>query len=388
MLNVGGERLDKQQGRRLVVQFSWQKTHRLILASSNLIILLTVFSQSISAGYAATTLGPGTLPGDIVFYSVSSRDTGLHDPLVARFANVSAIDMTTLSVLGSEVTVSQTWRFTNGTDSRTFTLTGNVATGQGNYSSNSVQWFIAGGLKAGDPLYFSFGTVKVNSTIPNISYAGKTVTVNTWNVTAIGKGYSESDSHVWEQHSGLLMERNYHVSYQGLDAFLDIKGVQVNVQYPDFKLSVNQSTVNATTNSDAGSTIRLESLNGFIGTVGLSADPAAGLFCTLNPMILIVRTNASSILTCHASIAKSYTATVNATSGTIFHSVAITYQYTGPTTPTTQANVGLAPVLLYAFVSVAAGAGIVGFILLRRRGTSKTQIPVTGKASKDSARSG
>lgn len=369
------------------MQFCSLKTRRLILASSNLVILILVLSQTINAGYGSIGLKPGTIVGDSVSYTVTTSDMGLHDPVVARFANVSAIDLTTINVSGLEITLSQIWKFTNRTDDRSFVLTGNVATGQGNYSSAGVQWFIGGGLKAGDILQFSFDAVKVNSTIPNISYAGKLVTVNTWNVSSSGPGQSETESHVWEQHSGLLMERMYHVSYGGLDAVLEIKAVQVNIQYPDFKLSVSQSTVNATTNSEASSTIRVESLNSFGGTIGFAVDPAPGLFCTMNPTSLNITTSASSTLTCHASTAKSYTATVNATSGTIFHSVTVTYEYTGSTLHAAQENTGLAPVLLYTLVGVVIAAGLAGFALFRWRRLGK-DLPLTSKPAKHATKSG
>lgn len=340
-----------------------------------LLSLLTFCLLSTTGPVAAFDYVPGATPRDTVSYSVTTGSTGLSDPIVNRFTKVTSIDMTVVSVIGQDITVRQLWRFSNGTDDRQIILSGNVASGTGNYSNisyGSIRWFIAGGLKVRDLLGISsVPSANVNSTL-SASYAGATRTVNTWNVTTIDPMFSERDLHFWDKNTGLLLERLYTVTYQGKSASLDVRAVQTSIPYPDFTITASQSSVNATSNMNSSSTIKLVSQHGFNSTVQLSLSTSPGLSCRVSPSSLLLSSNSTSVLTCHAS-SGSFTARVNATVGTLSHETQVAFRYSNQTsTPGQTARSD--SLLLYALIiSIAAVVGVTAFLVLRRRKTPQVR---------------
>ncbi len=332
------------------------------LFSPALVLVLLSF-QTIGTT-AAGNYAPGTRIGDTVSYTVTSANQ-IHDPLVGPFTNASSIDMSVVAVSGQNVIVNQLWRYTNGTEDRTITLSGNVESGNGNYTIfGGVRWFIAGGLRVHDPLRF-LPNANITSTL-SARYAGASRTVNLWNVTE-SDGAFERESHVWDRNRGLLLELSYLVSYPGLgSALLNIQAIQTNIPYPDFTVAASRSTVNVTSNIEGTSTITLNSRNGFNDTVRLNLVSSRGLTCSLTPSSLLVKASATSTLKCTAPPG-SYVATLNATAGTLFHTTQVTF-HSVALTPQTEGTSGLDPTVLYALIGAGLAAGVlVGFVVLRKK---------------------
>jgi hypothetical protein len=95
----------------------------------------------------------------------------------------------------------------------------------------------------------------------------------------------------------------------------------------DFSLTVNPTSIEVVSGTFASSTITVASVNSFTGTVQLSFSISQGLACTINPTSLILGVSQNSTLTCGGS-AGLYTVTVTGTSGSIFHSSAVSVTVT------------------------------------------------------------
>ena len=97
---------------------------------------------------------------------------------------------------------------------------------------------------------------------------------------------------------------------------------QVGSFAPDFALSANPSNVTMVAGTTGNSTITVTGYK-FTGSVNLTPSVIpAGLFCTLNPSIVVLGASATAKLSCAGSEG-SYNATVAGTSGSISHSVSI-----------------------------------------------------------------
>jgi len=91
----------------------------------------------------------------------------------------------------------------------------------------------------------------------------------------------------------------------------------------DFVISANPSTLTMSTSTAGTSTISVNGLQGFSGTVNLfqSSSPG-GLSVSLTPSSIVG--SGTGTLTASAAIAGTYTVTVNGLSGTLIHSITIT----------------------------------------------------------------
>src|SRR5881397_1682370 len=95
---------------------------------------------------------------------------------------------------------------------------------------------------------------------------------------------------------------------------------------PDFSISASPASISVPPGSSATSTITLSSLNGFIGTVSLSATSSpSGPSLSLNPTSVTLSSGgtASSSLSVSSSTSGSYTVTVTGTSGSLSHSASV-----------------------------------------------------------------
>ena len=101
----------------------------------------------------------------------------------------------------------------------------------------------------------------------------------------------------------------------------------------DFTLATGPTSLAIDVGSAGTSTISIGSVNGFAGTVGLSAaaSPAQGLACSVDPTAVIG--SGTATLSCTGSAAGTYTVTVTGTSGSVSHSasVAVTVNASGVT---------------------------------------------------------
>ncbi|HVH14976.1 MAG TPA: hypothetical protein VNA15_04580, partial [Candidatus Angelobacter sp.] len=107
---------------------------------------------------------------------------------------------------------------------------------------------------------------------------------------------------------------------------------------PDFRIAANPSSLTIPQGSPGTSTVTLSSINGFSGTVTLTASVSpAGPGASLNPSTVTLASNgaASSTLnvTSFTAAPGTYQVNVTATSGSLAHSILITVTITG-TSPT------------------------------------------------------
>src|SRR5439155_24122675 len=98
--------------------------------------------------------------------------------------------------------------------------------------------------------------------------------------------------------------------------------VAATVTTPDFSLSASPNSVSFVVNDSATSTVTLQSVNGFSGTVDLTtASAPIGVTTVCSPSSLVG--NASATCTLNASSIGSYTATITGTSGSLTHAISI-----------------------------------------------------------------
>jgi hypothetical protein len=112
---------------------------------------------------------------------------------------------------------------------------------------------------------------------------------------------------------------------------------------PDFAISANPASLSIAQGSSATSTINLSSINGYSGTVNLSASVSpSGPNTNLNPTTITVASNGAGNSTLNVTSGTapigSYTVNVTGTSGTLSHSIIIAVSITGQPDFTLSAN--------------------------------------------------
>jgi hypothetical protein len=103
----------------------------------------------------------------------------------------------------------------------------------------------------------------------------------------------------------------------------------------DFTISDNPTTLTISAGGSATSTITVNALNGFIGTVSLQATPSlVSLGAALSPTsITISGTSTLTVTVPTGTIAGSYTVTVTGTSGSLAHSATVNVNVQTPASP-------------------------------------------------------
>ncbi|HEX9613198.1 MAG TPA: WD40 repeat domain-containing protein [Candidatus Bathyarchaeia archaeon] len=96
----------------------------------------------------------------------------------------------------------------------------------------------------------------------------------------------------------------------------------------DFTLSANPTSLNIPAGSSGTSTITLRSLNGFSGTLSVSASVSpSGPVASLSPASVVLNSGGTGIATLNVTTSSgmlgSYMVNINATSGTFFHSISL-----------------------------------------------------------------
>jgi len=100
---------------------------------------------------------------------------------------------------------------------------------------------------------------------------------------------------------------------------------------PDFSMSASPSTLSINSGSSGTSTIAVTYLNGFTGTVTLSASAPTGWTTSLNPITLTASGTSTLNVTVPSNAASGpYYVVVTGTSGSLIHTVTVTVQVTTP----------------------------------------------------------
>jgi hypothetical protein len=104
----------------------------------------------------------------------------------------------------------------------------------------------------------------------------------------------------------------------------------VTFTFQDFSIAASPTSITQNVGVSGSSTITVSPLNGFTGTVSLSVSTnSTNLSCTLSSMSITGGSGTSS-MSCTASAAGGYLATVTGTSGSLSHSVNVTYAIPPP----------------------------------------------------------
>src|SRR2546427_207797 len=100
----------------------------------------------------------------------------------------------------------------------------------------------------------------------------------------------------------------------------------VSYTVQDFTVAASPTSLRVNAGTPGNSTIAVTSLNGYSGTVVLTAAiaPGSGLTCSFTPGSVILGTSSSSTLSCKGSAA-TYNVNVTGTSGSLSHSVLVIY---------------------------------------------------------------
>ena len=120
---------------------------------------------------------------------------------------------------------------------------------------------------------------------------------------------------------------NYLATVTGTSGTLS-HPVAVTFHVQDFTVSANPTDVNVSTGVAGPSTISVAPVNSFTGTVTLAVTTnSTNLSCTLSSTS-VAAGSGTSTLSCSASIAGNYLATVTGTNGALSHSTSVTYHVT------------------------------------------------------------
>ena len=96
----------------------------------------------------------------------------------------------------------------------------------------------------------------------------------------------------------------------------------------DFSLTTSPTSLTVQAGAYGNSTLTVSPLSGFTGVVGLTTSVSpSGLTCSISPSSITLGVAQSSHLSCYGP-AGNYTATITASSGTVVHTVTISYRIT------------------------------------------------------------
>jgi len=102
---------------------------------------------------------------------------------------------------------------------------------------------------------------------------------------------------------------------------------------PDFTIAASPASVSTTQGSSGSSTVTVSSLNGFTGTVSLSASGApSGASASVSPSSVVGSGSATLSLASGTAAAGTYSVTVRGTSGSLSHATSVTWTITSAST--------------------------------------------------------
>ena len=94
----------------------------------------------------------------------------------------------------------------------------------------------------------------------------------------------------------------------------------------DFSISASSTSVKGLVSTSAGSTITVSPVNGFSGTVDLSLASSSGISCSLSVTSVVLGSAQTSALSCSSANPLNYTVTVIGSSGSLSHTLDVTFR--------------------------------------------------------------
>jgi hypothetical protein len=368
------------------------KTNLPFVVFSITLIALAVSSSILPTHAVGPSYLPAVAPGQFAQYKVLKDSCQSLIPQVCTLLRTSLNDTsyTAVQVVGvstpspPSVTLQLLSIFKNGTGAHRGALV-NVATGASNVTLSSIAalslgsndyFLLAGGLVAPNQIWNTAYSPKLNKTINEV-ILGSSRNVNFLNYSAPGSyqgvGFREFLGFAFDQSSGFLIDINVSIrtiipGTVNLDfeiAMID-NNIWGNAHMPDFNLSANPTRVSIAGDNSGNSTITLQRLYGYSGTVSLSATVAAGISCSFSTTSLVMGGSDRSALSCKGS-AGTYSVTVEGRGGYSTHDTAIAFVVSAPPKPTQPAS-NLSMPLVYGGIGIAGiAAALIAFLVFKRK---------------------
>ncbi len=326
-------------------------------------------SASIIVGGAATSTITITavngFAGVVSLTSTVSPSTGLGCTLSPT--SVTGSGSSTLSCTSSESgTLTVTVTGTSGTLSHSATFTVSVAVADFTVTASPTSVTTTAGTAATStitvaPVNGFIGTVALTS---SVTPAGLTCTLIP---TGIALGASQTSTLSCSGPGGL-----YTVSVVATSGTITHTAT-VTYTVQDFTVATSPTSVSVNAEGAGTSTITIDSVSGFAGTVALTSSVyPAGLTCTLSQNSVIG--SGSTIVTCSGSLG-TYTVSVTGKSGSLSHTIDLSMTVTAPSqVPSKPSIFGLDPTIFYEIIAIAAAIVIASLIMaMRRRSSSLTK---------------
>ena len=307
------------------------------------LVLLCLIATNIPSGRAQANYQPGVNAGDTIRYGqVSASWVGNLNPQspFANFLNVSSIQNTVSNANQNNVTLRQTMIYNNGT-MNTFHLLYNTQSGYGNYTP-FIPWVIAEGLVAPEAAYETNQAPTITKTVEKV-FVGAVRTVNVISSFQVLSGGYVSSEEDFDQQTGILLYLTITEVYSNIyyvTAQLNILITQTSLWsppvQPDFAIYANPFNARILKGSSINSTISLQSINGFQGTVNLSKTVVpAGPTVTLNQTTRAIPAGGTVNVLLNFSTTTSISATnyrvnITASAGMQVRSTVLNITVTGP----------------------------------------------------------
>jgi subtilase family serine protease len=185
-------------------------------------------------------------------------------------------------------------------------------------------WWVVGGTSAGSPQWAA------------IQSLGLTSTNNNFYTDAKSSSYSSYFRDITSGSNGLYSAKVGYDFVTGLGSPLTTNFTPVTT--PDFSISASTSSLTINAGTGGTSTITVQSLNTFSGTVGLTVSGPTSWTLSVNPASLTVGSGGSATSTLSITVptgtsAGTYTVTANGTSGSLSHLTSVTVTVPAPVKP-------------------------------------------------------
>ena len=184
--------------------------------------------------------------------------------------------------------------------------------------SGQYGWFQVGGTSAGAPQWAAIHALGLTTSNNNFYQDAKSSAYASYfrDITSGSNGYPAGPGYDYVTGLGSPLTTNYTLS---------TTPPPPPPPTADFTVSASPTSLSIRTGSSKTSAITIASLNGFIGTVTLSASVPSGLTATFNPAQVSGGSGTSTLTIRVASNIRSgtYTVTVKGTSGSLSHTVSV-----------------------------------------------------------------